>query len=72
MQPTKTIERRRTNEQALADRSLLTAREVAALLNLSVRTVWALRSAGKLRGRKIGPKATRFKREDVERLIEKG
>lgn len=59
-------------QKSLEDRSLLTAQEVATLLSVSLRTVWSLRSAGKLKGRKVGPKATRFKREDVERLIERG
>jgi excisionase family DNA binding protein len=59
-------------QRALADRSLLTADEVALLMHVSTKTVWRLRSAGKLRGRKVGFKAVRFKREDVEKLIERG
>jgi excisionase family DNA binding protein len=54
------------------DKRLLTARQVADWLNVSVRTVWSLRSAGTLKATKVGPKATRFRREDVQKFIDRG
>jgi excisionase family DNA binding protein len=62
---------RRRTEVPEADR-LLTVEQVADLLAISVRTAWSLRSAGKLRAVKVGPRATRFRREDVAKLIERG
>ena len=34
---------------------LLTIQQVAAMLNVSIRTAWSLRATGKLRGRLEGP-----------------
>lgn len=51
---------------------LMSADEVAAFLGIDRATVWRWVSAGKLKARKIGPKTTRFRREDLEKLVEGG
>lgn len=61
-----------TATKAKQPKNLLTAHDVAEMLNVSLRSVWTWAASGRLKARKIGPKATRFKREDVERLIERG
>lgn len=51
---------------------LLTARQVADLLQLSVRSVWRLRSAGALPHEiRIGA-AVRWRRDEISRWIDKG
>lgn len=51
---------------------LLSARELAALLSISVPTVWRLRSMGKLpRAAKLGG-SVRWRTEEINRWIEAG
>ncbi|MEW6347694.1 MAG: helix-turn-helix domain-containing protein [Thermodesulfobacteriota bacterium] len=50
----------------------LTAGDVATLLRISNATVWRYRNAGYLQGYKQGPRLVRFKRAEVERMIEDG
>lgn len=56
--------------QSLPQPRLLTVQQVAAMLNLSEREVWRLRSAGKLPAAKLGTRTTRWKPVTVERFIE--
>jgi excisionase family DNA binding protein len=48
---------------------MLDAPELAEVLNVSVRTVWRWVRAGRIRAVKIGPQATRFTYEEVERVV---
>ena len=48
---------------------LLTVAEVAAVLAVSPRSVWAMLDAGTLRRIKLGARITRIARADVEALI---
>lgn len=58
--------------QPLADQLLLSARQVAEMLNISTRTLWRLKSAGKLPAAiRIG-KCIRWRREDLNTWIEEG
>jgi excisionase family DNA binding protein len=50
-------------------RQLLTVREVASRLSVSVRTVWRLIEQGKLRTRRIG-NATRVEAEHLDDFID--
>lgn len=50
--------------------TLLTAREAAAVLRVSERTVWALAKQGKLAAVRIG-RAVRYRREDIQAFVEK-
>jgi len=62
-----------TDDRATADgRKLLTYADVAEMLAVDVRTVYRLRSAGKLRPVTLGPRIVRFRREDIDRIIAKG
>ena len=50
--------------------SLLTVREVAAMLNIHVNTVRRWDDAGVLKALRIGPRGDRrFRREDVDALL---
>lgn len=49
---------------------ILTLKEVAAYLKLAEKTAYKLAAAGKLPGFKVGG-SWRFKREDIDRWIEK-
>ena len=49
---------------------LLRAGEVARLLSCSTRLVWRLASEGLLPRVSLGPRCTRFRRADVEGLID--
>lgn len=51
---------------------LLTAAEVATYLRVDVRTVFRYLAAGKLKGRRLGSRTLRFRKEDVERFIDRG
>lgn len=55
-------------DKKVADRSWMTAKDVAAFLKIHTRTVWVLVARGELKSRKISAKITRFRREDVEAL----
>lgn len=50
---------------------LLRVADVATLLGLSTRAVWALRSEGALDAVKVGG-ATRFRLSDVQRIVREG
>jgi excisionase family DNA binding protein len=53
--------------------ALLTANQVATMLNISKRTLWRLVSAKKLPGLvKVSKHSTRFDRSTVERWIARG
>lgn len=47
----------------------LTAREVAAILSITERTVWRMVARGQLSPAKISRRLTRFRAEDVETLV---
>jgi excisionase family DNA binding protein len=49
---------------------LLRAGQVAELLNCSVRLVWRLASEGRLPRVHLGPRCVRFRRSDVESLVD--
>ncbi len=51
---------------------LLTARDVAALLQVPRRTVYALVDQGFLPVRRIGKRLVRFARADIEAVVEAG
>ena len=55
-----------TNAKSL----LLKVGEVAALLNCSTRLVWRLASEGALPRVRLGPRAVRFRRRDMEALVD--
>lgn len=50
---------------------LLSANEVAELLNVTPRQVWRWRGTGRLVAVKLG-RCTRFKLSDIERVMSKG
>lgn len=50
--------------------TLLNVDEVAALLGCSKRLVWRLVSENRLRRIKLGPRCVRFRRGDVEAMIQ--
>ena len=50
---------------------LLTVHDASNLLDLVVRTVWRLHSAGKLpAGVRVGPRAVRWRQEEVEMFVQ--
>jgi predicted DNA-binding transcriptional regulator AlpA len=54
-------------------RELLSAKEVGALLGFATRTIWRWAAEGRLpRPIHFGPKAARWRREDVERIAREG
>ncbi len=56
----------------LNNQALMSARQVAELLNISTRTLWRLKSAGRLPSAiRIG-KSIRWRREDLNTWIEEG
>ncbi|MBL8820377.1 MAG: helix-turn-helix domain-containing protein [Planctomyces sp.] len=56
----------------LTNQALMSARQVAELLNISTRTLWRLKSAGRLPAAiRIG-KSIRWRREDLNTWIEEG
>lgn len=58
--------------QQIVNQALLSARQVAELLNISTRTLWRLKSAGRLPAAiRIG-KSIRWRREDLNTWIEEG
>ena len=58
--------------QQFTNQLLLTAGQVAEMLNISTRTLWRLKSAGKLPAAiRIG-KSIRWRREDLNTWIEEG
>ncbi len=59
-----------TNEREKEPALLLTVGEVAELLNCSTRLVWRLASEGQLPRVRLGPRCVRFRRRDVEALID--
>lgn len=54
--------------KAVAETRLLTAKQVADALQISVRTVWRLVSEGQIRPQRIGERCTRFHLDDVRNL----
>jgi excisionase family DNA binding protein len=58
-------------DTAARDR-LLTVREVAERLGISLRSVWTLAAAGALPRIRIAGRSTRFAPMDVDALIERG
>jgi excisionase family DNA binding protein len=54
------------------DHSLLTARQIAALLQCSVRQIWRLSEAGILPARRKIGRVVRWRRAEIERWIEAG
>ena len=54
-----------------SDDCLVTAKAAATTLSCSQRTIWRLRAAGALPAVSIGG-ITRFRRSDLQRLIEEG
>lgn len=52
------------------DVQLLTVPQVAAALSLSVRTVWALIAAGRLKAARLARRATRIDSDELLRFIE--
>jgi excisionase family DNA binding protein len=57
--------------QGSRDRDILTAEQVAELLQVSTKTVYRLAGRGELRGKKVG-RAWRFLRSDIRRYLEGG
>jgi len=58
--------------QQFANQLLMSAGQVAEMLNISTRTLWRLKSAGKLPAPiRIG-KCVRWRREDLNTWIEEG
>lgn len=55
-----------------AEPGLMTAADVAARLQVDVRTVRRWEAAGKLKARRLGRRTVRYRREDVERFIDRG
>ena len=55
---------------ANGDALLLRAPEVAGLLSCSVRLIWRLKSEGLLPAVRLAPRCVRFRRVDVETLID--
>ncbi len=56
----------------MTNQALMSARQVAELLNISTRTLWRLKSAGRLPAAiRIG-KSIRWRREDLDTWIEEG
>ncbi|MCA9012138.1 MAG: helix-turn-helix domain-containing protein [Planctomycetaceae bacterium] len=58
--------------QQLSNQVLLTARQVANLLNISTRTLWRLKSAGKIPPAIRVGNSVRWRREDLNSWIEEG
>jgi excisionase family DNA binding protein len=50
---------------------LIKVKEAASLLGVCVRTVWALRSRGRLTGVSVGG-STRFRLSDIQQIIREG
>ena len=50
---------------------LLTVKDVATRLQISVYTVYRLYASNKLHGRKLGKRILRFTEEDITRYLEK-
>ncbi|MEX2227763.1 MAG: helix-turn-helix domain-containing protein [Dehalococcoidia bacterium] len=64
-------ERRSPNEQRNAQVSdLCTVAEAAEMLGVSVSTIWRWVDSGQLPAFRVGPKAIRIKRQDVEAAIQ--
>jgi len=61
----------RRDKQTLPKPELLTVEEVAAILNVSVRTAWRLTDEGQLDSVKLGSRTTRWRRSTVDRYIER-
>jgi excisionase family DNA binding protein len=53
----------------VAVQELLRAREVASILRVHAKTSYQLAREGRLPVVRLGPRAVRFRREDVERLV---
>jgi excisionase family DNA binding protein len=51
--------------------SLLTARQAADTLSVSLRFLWTLRAEGRIEAVRIG-NVTRFRASDVQRLVREG
>jgi excisionase family DNA binding protein len=54
------------------DDQLLTRREAAALLKLSIKTLKRWSKSGKLRDIRIGPNTVRVRRSEIEALLKAG
>jgi excisionase family DNA binding protein len=54
----------------LNQKEFLTAKEVAALLNISVRTVYYKIESGQIKGINLGQRITRVRRSDIDKLFE--
>jgi len=48
---------------------VLTVNEVAERLKIHIKTVYALAGKGQLPGFKVGPKSWRFKKAEIDKLI---
>ena len=53
----------------LKEKEFLTAREAAALLNCSVRSVYYNIKSGQMKATNLGQRVTRIKRSDIDRLF---
>jgi excisionase family DNA binding protein len=67
---TKVNDSTRVVMSATADRDFFTVAEAAKLLEVSTATVWRWINAGRLSSYRIGPKAVRIKRADLEEVIQ--
>ena len=57
----------------VADKLLLTDKEVAAMLNMCRKSVWNHEEAGRIpKSINIGPRCKRWRRSDILSFIEKG
>ncbi|MFT6743356.1 MAG: excisionase family DNA binding protein [Paraglaciecola sp.] len=56
--------------EVLNQKEFLTAKEVAALLNISVRTVYYQIESGQIKGINLGERMTRVRRSDIDKLFE--
>lgn len=64
-------ETRNRRIQQIEKKEFLTVREVALLLNLSIRSVYRSIEAGTIKASNIGQRLTRIKRSDIDKIDRK-